>query len=65
MHVVRFLEVYQYGFFTHLLHPTTDALDTAWVNVHKMDVNNVDLVNVDIQSLQLARGTYDRRLFET
>lgn len=33
-----------------------DALDTAWVNVHKMDVNNVDLVNVDIQSLQLARG---------
>ena len=49
----------------HPLHSTTDALDTAWVNVHKMDVNNVDLVNVDIQSLQLARGIFDGRLLKS
>lgn len=36
----------------------SDALDTAWVNVHKNEITNVDLVNVDIQSLQLARGTF-------
>jgi hypothetical protein len=40
---------------SHSLFPL-DALDTAWVNVHKMEITNVDLVKVDIQSLQLAIG---------
>ena len=33
-----------------------DALDTAWVNVHKMEITNVDLVLMDVQTIQLSRG---------
>ena len=33
-----------------------DALDTAWVNVHKMEITNVDLVLMDVQTIQLDRG---------
>ena len=33
-----------------------DALDTAWVNLHKMEITNVDLINIDIQSLKLSHG---------
>ena len=35
-----------------------EALDNAWVNCRKMDIYDIDLVQTDIQSLQLAGGTY-------
>ena len=33
-----------------------EALDTAWVNINKLEITNIDLVQLDIQSLQLAPG---------
>ena len=41
-----------------------DALDTAWVNLHKMEITNVDLVNIDIQSLKLSHGRSHCTIFE-
>jgi hypothetical protein len=34
----------------------TDALDTAWVNVRKMEISNVDLVLMDVQTIKLNSG---------
>lgn len=31
-----------------------DALDTCWVNLQKLEIDNVDLVQTDIQSVNLA-----------
>ena len=32
-----------------------EALDIAWVNLKKLEIDNVDLVQIDIQSLTLSR----------
>jgi rRNA N6-adenosine-methyltransferase METTL5 len=33
-----------------------EALDTAWVNINKLEITNIDLTLIDIQSLTLAPG---------
>ena len=33
-----------------------DALETCWVNLRKMEIGNVDLIQSDIQSIQLANS---------
>ena len=33
-----------------------DALETAWVNLKKNEIDEVDLVNCDVRNVSFARG---------
>jgi predicted RNA methylase len=32
----------------------SDALDTCWVNIHKLDIQNVDIIQSDIQTIKFS-----------
>jgi putative methylase len=36
-----------------------DALDTAWVNIHKLEIPNIDLTQSDVQTVQFSSGQFN------
>ena len=34
----------------------SSALETCWVNMHKLEIENIDMIQTDVSSIRLAYG---------